>query len=393
MEFVPRQIESLILQLVHQYPVITITGPRQSGKTTLVKQLFPDKTYVSLENPDQREFAENDPRAFLKRIKDGAILDEIQRVPRLLSYLQEIVDEQQKNGQFILTGSNQFLLMDNITQSLAGRTVLLKLLPFSLQEIGHLVSKLSTDELIYHGFYPGIYRNQLNPTIAYRSYYETYIERDLRLLINVKDLTLFQKFVRLCAGRIGQLFNASQLANEVGVSVPTIKSWLSILQASYIVFLLPPYFENIKKRLIKTPKLYFYDVGLATYLLGIESPQQVWRDPLRGALFENLVVVELVKTRFNQGLDANLFFYRDSHKNEIDVVFKQGSWLTTAEIKSAQTFAIHFLKGLIRFRELFPQRIQREFLVYDGEWEQEVEGVMVVNYRHLAEQFFSSTSL
>ncbi len=388
MNYVHRHIETILGQVVRQYPIITITGPRQSGKTTLVRHLFPDKHYVSLENPDQREMALNDPRAFLKSIESGAILDEIQRAPLLLSYLQELVDTTPQPGRFILTGSNQFMMLDKITQSLAGRTVILKLLPFSIAEIKAVTTDFTTDAFLYHGFYPGIYVNQLNPTIAYRSYFETYIERDLRQLSQVKDLMLFQKFVRLCAGRIGQIFNAHQLSNEVGVSVPTIKSWLSLLQTSYIVFLLPPYFENIKKRLIKSPKLYFYDVGLASYLLGIESPEQISRDPLRGNLFENLVLSELIKTRINKGLDMNLYFFRDQHQNEVDVVFKRGSLFTTAEIKSAQTFTSHFLKGLLYFRKLFPQRIENEFLIYDGDLEQDVQGIHVLNYRSAAERFF-----
>ena len=388
MNYIHRHIEIILDQVAQQYPIITITGPRQSGKTTLVRHLFPDKLYVSLENPDQREMALNDPRAFLKSIESGAILDEIQRAPLLLSYLQELVDTTPRPGRFILTGSNQFTMLNKITQSLAGRTVIFKLLPFSIAEIKAVTTDFTTDAFLYHGFYPGIYANQLNPTIAYRSYFETYIERDLRQLSQVKDLMLFQKFVRLCAGRIGQIFNAHQLSNEVGVSVPTIKSWLSLLQTSYIVFLLPPYFENIKKRLIKSPKLYFYDVGLASYLLGIESPEQISRDPLRGNLFENLVLSELIKARINKGLDINLYFFRDRHQNEVDVVFKRGSLFTSAEIKSAQTFTGHFLKGLLYFRKLFRQRIENEFLIYDGDLEQDVQGIHVLNYRNAAERFF-----
>lgn len=379
-----RDIEKIVLTVATQYPVVTITGPRQAGKTTLVRKLFPDKKYINLENPDQREFAQSDPRAFLSNLMDGAVLDEIQRTPELLSYLLDIVDTRQKNGQFILTGSNQFTLLQNITQSLAGRTVLLKLLPFSMHEIGDLTKDLSTDDFIFNGFYPAIYQEKRNPTIAYRSYYETYIERDLRQLLQIKDLALFQRFVRLCAGRIGQLLNASHLSNEVGVSVPTIKSWLSIMQASFVVLVLPPYYENINKRLTKSSKLYFYDVGLATYLLGIESPQQVSRDPLRGALFENLAIMELVKTRHNCGLDPNLYFYRDHHQNEVDVVFKSGNALIPIEIKSAQTFHADFLKGLQYFTKVLPAKADQGYLIYDGSIEQQIGQFKVINLKKAA---------
>ncbi|MCI0514790.1 ATP-binding protein [candidate division KSB1 bacterium] len=384
---ITRELEKVVIDLAKQYPIVTITGPRQSGKTTLVKKLFSERQYINLENPDQREFAKLDPRAFLKSVSDGAILDEIQRVPDLLSYLQEIVDTQQKMGQFILTGSNQFTLLNQLTQSLAGRSVLLKLLPFSMREIDERTKDFTTDDLLFTGFYPGIYQENRNPTIAYRSYYETYIERDLRQLSQIKDLDLFQRFVRLCAGRIGQIFNASHLSNEVGVSVPTIKSWLSILQASYVVMSLPPFYENINKRLTKSAKLYFYDVGLATYLLGIESPLQLCRDPLRGALFENLVVMELVKLRFNQGRDPNLYFYRDSHQNEVDLVFRSGTTLIPIEIKSAQTFHSDFLKGLNYFDKLFPGRVNQGFVVYDGAIGQSLHQFEVVKLRNVARIF------
>ncbi|RMG67781.1 MAG: ATP-binding protein [Calditrichaeota bacterium] len=389
MRLIKRQIEGILNELRKQFPVITITGPRQSGKTTLVKKVFPDKPYFNLENPDLREFALADPRAFLKQTSGGAILDEIQRAPVLLSYLQEMVDQDPLPGKFILTGSNQFLMMRDITQTLAGRTVLLKLLPFSIGEIGSIIQNLSTDELMLKGFYPGIYKNNLNPTIAYRSYFETYIERDLRQLLQVKDLYLFQKFVRLCAGRIGQIFNASQLSNEIGVSVPTIKSWISILEASYVAYLLPPYYENIKKRLIKSPKLYFYDVGLAAYLLGIENPQQMSRDPLRGALFENMVIMDLLKARFHAGLDANAFFYRDSHQNEVDLVFKEGYYFRLAEVKSAQTFTPAFIKGIGSFRKVFPDRVVKACIVYDGEFEGEMNGVLILNFRNFVDAFLA----
>jgi len=385
MSYIHRDLEKTALTLSRQYPIVTITGPRQSGKTTLVKQMFPEKQYINLENPDQREFARQDPRAFLSGLAEGAILDEMQRAPELLSYLQEIVDDRQKNGLFILTGSNQFSLLNSITQSLAGRTVLLKLLPFSINEIMDWTKDFSVDDFLFHGFYPGIYQEQRNPTIAYRSYYETYIERDLRQLIQIKDLAHFQHFVRLCAGRIGRLFNASNLSNEVGVSVPTIQSWLSIMQASYVVQMLPPFYENINKRLTKSFKLYFYDIGLATYLLGIENSQQLSRDPLRGALFENMVLMELIKSRIHRGLDPNLYFYRDNHQNEVDVVFKHGSFLIPIEIKSAQTFHLDFLKGLKFFTKIFSERVTQGFLIYDGNIEQRLQQFQVINFRSMTQ--------
>ena len=385
MKLLYRHIERIITQLAQQYPVITITGPRQSGKTTLVQKLFPDKEYFNLENPDIREFARSDPRQFLKGKDNGVILDEIQRVPQLLSYLQEIVDSQQTAGRYVLTGSNQFSLLSNITQSLAGRTVLLKLLPFSLLELKGQRDSFQADDWMYYGFYPGVYKENREPSIAYRSYYETYLERDVRQLINIKDIAPFQRFVRLCAGRIGQVFNASHLANETGVSVPTITSWVSILQASYAVMLLQPYYENINKRLVKTPKLYFYDVGLAAYLLGIENQEQLSRDPLRGALFENMVVMELVKMRYNQAKDHHLYFYRDSHQNEVDIVHKRAHRFVTFEVKSAQTFHSDFLKGLKYFSNLFPERVERGFVVYDGHVEQRIQEFEVVNFRRAGE--------
>ena len=366
-----------------EYPVITITGPRQSGKTTLVRHLFPELPYFSLENPDIRMLAETDPRAFLRRTKEGAILDEIQNAPFLFSYLQQIVDEQRERSTFILTGSNQFTLLDNISQSLAGRTAILKLLPLSFAEVPGFKGK-STDKIMYEGFYPAIHAYGSDPTKTYRNYYETYLERDLRQLLHVRELSLFQRFIRICAGRTGNLFNASAIAEETGVSVKTVQSWVSILEASYILLRLPPYHANIRKRLIKSPKLYFYDVGLAAYLLGIEEVSQMERDPLRGALFENMIIMELIKRRMNRGLDPHLFFYRDSHHFEIDAVQKSGSRLIPHEIKSAQTFHPGFLKGLHRFRELFGESVvDKMFLVYDGMSQGQVGGVQLVNFRDL----------
>ena len=276
-----RTLQPVLAALAKQYPVVTVTGPRQSGKTTLCRAAFPDKDYVSLENPDTRDFAINDPRGFLSKHAEGAILDEIQRAPELLSYLQTKVDEDPRKGLFILTGSQQFQVMSRIDQSLAGRTAILKLLPLSLEELSGQPGVKTPDRMILNGFYPRIHKDRLDPEQALGDYLETYVERDLRRIISVKNLTLFQKFVKLCAGRVGGLLNLNSLAGDTGVSHTTAREWMSLLEAGYIVFLLEPYHANITKRLVKAPKLYFYDVGLASRLLGLESEQQVARDPLR----------------------------------------------------------------------------------------------------------------
>ncbi|MCG2711242.1 MAG: ATP-binding protein [Candidatus Omnitrophica bacterium] len=382
-----RHLSKIMGELSKQYPVITVTGPRQSGKTTLVKTLFKNKPYRNLENPDEREFAVKDPRAFLARVKDGAIIDEIQRVPSLLSYIQTYVDERKIPGLFILTGSQNLNLLSSISQSLAGRTAILKLLPFDIDEISRYDKNLPLEQLLLNGTFPAIYEKNLNPTIFYRSYYETYIERDLRQLINVKDLHLFQIFIRLCAGRVGQLFNANSLSNETGVSTATIKSWLSILEASYVLFLLEPFHENINKRLTKARKIYFYDAGLASYLLGIENVEQALTHPLRGNLFENLVVTELIKQRFNKGLDHNLCFYRDSNGNEIDILFRHGHLITPVEIKTAETFNSGFLKGLTYIKKVLPSKIGNGFLIYGGNIEQKILNNTVINFKNCSVVF------
>lgn len=379
MKYWLRTIEAEALLLAANYPVLTITGPRQSGKTTLARHLFNSLPYFSFENPDIRALAGNDPRKFLDQMPLGAILDEVQHVPGIISYLQQIADEKGLDVLFVLTGSNHFSLMGEITQSLAGRTGILKLLPFSIPEIGESSAE-STDQLLYRGFYPQVHTSNLPATRIYRNYYETYLQKDLRQLIQVKDINLFDKFLRICAGRIGSVLNASTLANETGVSVTTIKSWISVLQASYILFLLPPYYENVNKRLIKSPKLYFYDTGLACYLLGISGPAQVGRDPLRGFLFENMVIAEVVKHFFNQGQDPQLFFYRDSHHNEVDLVIQVQDQLAAIEIKSAQTFHTDFLQGLNQLTAWLPGRIRRDFLVYDGSVEQNGQR-SILNFR------------
>ncbi|MCC5832570.1 MAG: ATP-binding protein [Chlamydiales bacterium] len=379
-----RQMGEELRSASAQYPVVTVTGPRQSGKTTLVREVFSEKPYANLESLRISELVEADPIAFLNHYPDGAVLDEIQRYPKLLSEIQTRVDESEMKGMFILIGSHQVGLHGAIAQSLAGRTSILHLLPMSMEELYLEGIEFTLDEILYRGGFPSIYKVELNPSKAYANYVQTYLERDLRQMIEVKNLQLFQRFLKLCAGRIGQIFNKENLANEVGVSAKTIGHWLSILEASYLVFLLPPYFQNFGKRIIKSPKLYFCDVGLAAYLLGIETLSQIERDPLRGNLVENLIILELIKTRWNQGLDHRLFFYRDSHKNEVDVLFQRGHELVPIEIKSAKTFNRSFLNGLISFKKLVGDRCQNPTLIYSGLDELKVKDIQLLHFSHAA---------
>ena len=388
MTLIDRIIEPVLQTLAGKYPVVTITGPRQSGKTTLCRKVFPDKPYANLESPDIRQFAIDDPRGFLAQYPDGAVLDEIQRTPDLVSYIQPMVDDTLRDGLFILTGSQQFEVSHAINQSLAGRTALLKLLPFTMAELQTAEPLPPIDHLILHGFYPRIWDKQLDPVQALGDYFETYIQRDLRQLTNIKDLHLFQRFVRLCAGRCGQLLNLNSLANDAGVSHTTARNWISILEASYIIFLLQPYHGNLSKRLIKSPKLYFYDVGLTAYLLGIENPGQVSRDPLRGNLFENMVVAEAVKYRFNQGKKSNLHFYRDSQGNEVDLVCVTGNDLFPIEIKAGMTLTKDYFKGLNHIAKIFPENLPNgSGLVYAGDKKQHRTDVTIVPAHQVNELF------
>lgn len=388
MPLINRTIEPLALALAGKYPVLTITGPRQSGKTTLCRKIFNEKPYANLESPDVRQFAIDDPRGFLAQYPDGAVLDEIQRVPDLISYLQPMVDEDQSEGRFIMTGSQQFEVSNTINQSLAGRTALVRLLPFSIDEIQSNYVFSSTDTLLYRGFYPRLWDKALDPTQALGDYFETYIERDLRQLITIKDLHLFQRFIKLCAGRAGQLLNMNSLANDAGISHSTARNWISILEASYIVFLLQPYHANISKRLIKSPKLYFYDVGLATYLINIENEKQISRDPLRGHLFENMVVADALKYRFNHGRKSNLYFYRDSKGNEVDLLMHKGPDIFPIEIKAGMTITKDYFKGLNHFTKLFEAHIPHgSGLVYGGNEIQQRSDVTIVPINRLPALF------
>lgn len=363
---IDREITPRLTALFRQYPFVTVTGPRQSGKTTLCRAAFPELDYANLEAPDQRDFAESDPRGFLAQFDDGAIIDEVQHVPALMSYLQVIADERGENGLFVLTGSEQFRLSDAINQSLAGRTALLRLLPFSLTERQRAGASDAVDDILHSGFYPRIIDQGLDPTQALGDYFETYVERDVRRIGEIRNLSNFRRFVRLCAGRIGQLVNLSSMGADAGVSHTTAREWLTVLEASYIIFRLPPYFANISKRLVKSPKFYFCDVGLAAYLIGIENAEQVATHPLRGPLFENAVVAEALKHRFNRGNQANLSFFRDSRGLECDLLYPAGSGYAALEVKSGATIGSDFFRSLHRVAEVVPD-ITSKTVVYGGE--------------------------
>jgi predicted AAA+ superfamily ATPase len=382
---IPRIAAEKVKSLAKSFKAVAIIGARQSGKTTLARTCFPEKVYVSLENPDVRRFALDDPRNFLKKYKDGAILDEVQRAPELLSYLQQVLDESTEKGKFILTGSNNFLLQEKITQSLAGRASYLDLLPFSIRELTHIPHALDDlNTVLFKGGFPPIQADAIPPVDWFRAYLRTYIERDVRQIRNISNLLAFEKLIALCAGRVGQLLNYSSLSNELGLDVKTIKSWIGILQAAYHIFLLPPYFKNFNKRVVKTPKLYFYDTGLACHLLQISSPEQLYNHPFRGAIFENFVISELLKNRYNQGRRSNLYFWRDNTGNEIDVVIDNGVNLHGLEIKSGSTLSSSQFKNL-----RFWQKLSKEkdcTLVYGGDENQERDvSLNVIAWRNLGD--------
>ncbi|MBV1883018.1 MAG: ATP-binding protein [Pseudomonadales bacterium] len=384
---IKRKIEEELHKLLTEYPVVTVLGPRQAGKTTLAKSTLDAYQYCNLEAPEVRAFATDDPKGFLAQFKGNVILDEIQRVPELLSYIQVIVDSKARNGQFVLTGSHQLALREAIGQSLAGRTGILNLYPLSIDELaGADISFDESEEYIYRGFLPRIYDQHQRPTQAYSNYYQTYVERDVRQLINLKDLALFEKFMKLVAGRVGQLMDHSSLANDVGVSANTIKEWLSILEASFIVYKLSPYFENFGKRVVKSPKYYFMDTGLLAFLLGIENASQVSRDPLVGQLFENLIVIECLKTRFNQGKLPNLYFFRDSNGSEVDIVFQNGRDLTAIEVKASATYRNSHLKGLKRISSL-TNKVNHTYLVYSGDEFKFSDGTVALNFSQVSSIF------
>ena len=381
--YIKRDAGKLLKRYASQYPVVTITGPRQSGKTTLCKHTFPNKKYVTLEDLDYREYAHSDPRGFLSEYSDGVIIDEIQRVPSLLSYIQGIVDENNIKGEFILTGSSQLELTKNVSQSLAGRTALLKLFPFSYTEIYNKpkTTIASLDEVLYSGFYPRIHADKLDATDYLSSYISTYIERDVRQFYDIKDLTLFQRFLQLCASRVGQLLNYSNISKDCGVSVPTIQNWISVLEQSFIIYRLPPFFVNIKKRLVKTPKIYFYDTGLCAFLNGVKKIEHIQSLPTRGNLFENFVISEFIKINHHKSLKNDFYFYRDKIGQEVDLIINDGQKNIPIEIKSAQTFNKDFIKNLDYYRKFISSETKGS-VIYTGKTQKQTE-YNIYNYSDL----------
>ena len=377
-----RKLTATLQRLAKTFPVIAITGPRQSGKTTLAKAVFADKPYITLEDPAERAFAFEDAKGFLHRFRDGAIFDEAQRWPDLFSYLQGMVDEEPIPGKFILTGSQQFGLLAGVSQSLAGRVGMTALLPLSISELpAASKSSQSLDTLIIKGSYPALHVRNISPADWFASYIATYIERDIRQVLRVHDLSVFQRFVRLCAGRNGQLLNLNALAGETGVSQKTARSWLSVLESSYIVHLLPPYFRNFGKRLIKTPKLYFLDQGLACWLLGIRSHEHLALHPMRGAIFESFIISEFLKSRYNRGQPPDLYFWRDNNGLEADIVFERGTKLQPVEIKSGQTITGDYIRAGQRAARFAAEEALQPWLIYGGDDSYERNGVTIMSWR------------
>ncbi|HVU97935.1 MAG TPA: ATP-binding protein [Puia sp.] len=381
---IQRDAASKILELAEKFPAIGLLGPRQSGKTTLAKTLFSDKPYVSFENQDTLLAASTDPRAFLSKYSEGAVFDEIQRVPHLFSYLQGIIDERtSKTGLFILTGSQNFLLLENITQSLAGRIAFIHLLPFSYHELRTTEWKDSSlDFLIFHGGYPRLYDKVIEPVDYYPNYILTYVERDVRQIKNINDLGIFQRFLKVCATRVGQIINYASIGNDCGIDQKTVVSWLGILETSFIATTLKPFYNNLGKRLLQMPKLYFYDTGLCCSLLEIENQVQLANHPLRGALFENFVLLELLKQRLNRGLRSNFYFWRDRTGNEIDILLDRATGAVPIEIKASATYNQSFLKGIEYWRKIQPGTTQ-SFLIYTGETSFPQQETEIINWKEL----------
>jgi predicted AAA+ superfamily ATPase len=382
--FIHRQIAEEINKQKSKFPIIALTGPRQSGKTTLLKQIFPDYRYISLENPDTRAFATDDPVAFLKLYNENVIFDEVQRAPSLFSYIQGIVDESKKMGQFILSGSQNFHLLNNITQTLAGRVALFKLLPFDFTELKAVnLLRDSYAQTAVKGFYPAIFTREIDPIVFYANYIQTYIEKDVTELLNIRDLGLFRTFIGLCAARAGQLLNVNALANECNISQPTAKAWLSILESSYIIFLLQPYHQNFNKRLVKTPKIYFYDTGLLNHLLRIRNHEDLEQNRLKGNIFENMIIAEYMKKNYHLYLHEEYSFWQDSNGREVDLLIKTHNGFNIYEVKATQTISATLFKEMDLFEELSPNLSINKTLIYGGDEDQQRTAYTVTSWKNI----------
>lgn len=387
-----REIGDSIIHMAEKMPVISICGPRQSGKTTLAKSLFPNYKYINFEDPELRFFAKSDPKSFLRTYAPPVILDEVQYAPELFSYIQLWVDESGKKGEFILTGSQNFLLMQNISQSLAGRVSIFTLLPLSLKELSNEgIDFTDAHSVLHNGFYPRLFDSDLKPNEWYPSYINTYIQRDVRQVLGVTDLHTFELFLKVCAGRAGQLLNHSAVANEIGVSHKTVHRWLSVLEASYIVFFLQPYHRNFNKRILKSPKIYFHDTGLLCSLLAIKNPADLQQHYLQGSIFENFIISELIKAKHNQVLNADFYFWRESNGNEIDLIIDFGNQLKIVEIKSAETLHASFLKQFKYWSDLSNNNHHEAYLIYRGQSEEHRSDAFILpwhkSYRVLEKLF------
>lgn len=383
-DYIHRKLEQVITEAAEFFSVISVTGPRQSGKSTLLKHLFPEFKKYSLKDVNVREFAKNDPIAFLHQTEGGMFIDEVQKVPELLEYIQGIVDDNPER-RFLLSGSSNFEVMRGLSESLAGRAGVYELMPMSFVEAKEQLEGRNVNTLLYEGLYPAICAGKNKAKFFYPSYVKTYLEKDVRDLLHIQDQLQFLKFMKLCAARVGSLFNASEVANEVGVDSKTITRWLSVLQASYLITLLPPYYQNISKRLVKTPKLYFNDPGLACYLLDIESERQLDRDKMRGAIFENYIVMEIIKHRLNKGLEGGVFFYRDSNQNEVDILLKEDGEFTAIEVKSSMTYSPAFEKTLKKVDQWIEGSIKQKIIVYNGDFENTAGEIKLVNHKSLGD--------
>lgn len=382
---VKRQIVEQVLYLKEKFPILAVTGPRQSGKTTMLRNLFPEYKYISLENPDIRLFAEQDPKSFFETYAEKVIFDEVQQVPKLFSYMQSIVDDSGQMGQFILSGSQNFHLMANITQSLAGRVAIFKLLPFDFKEL-ESAGLLSDDYAVNmtKGFYPAIYDRDISARVYYDNYIQTYIERDISAILNIKDMKSFRNFIGLCAARAGQVLNISSLANECDISQPTAKSWITVLETSFIVYLLQPYYKNYSKRIVKSPKLYFYDSGLLSHILRMTDPVKVKINPKKGHIFENMIVSEYIKQSYHRGLQNDFFYWRDSAGHEIDLIRISDEGLEIIEIKATETIMPDLFKGLSYFEKIAEgEDISRKTLLYAGKENQKRSVANVLSWRNI----------